>query len=262
MPYTKTVWDETVGVTPARLNNLETQYDKAVADSLPRSGGDISGNLTIANSQVVTAANIGAYAPSPANYDDRTANVTITAGSGRQFPTIAAALASLKKVNAGQRTIEVASGHVEPAGITIRDFYGAQIVIAPQGSNYSINGTVTVMSNGAKINLQSTVITGNGFFDCQNNLSVFMNNCTNNSSNSYGMWGLGGGFYNINSCQFSNHLSRGIHAGTGTIMYLSGVTGTGNGTGISSDGAIVMKDTTSTITGTTPVSKSSGGQVF
>lgn len=33
MSYTKTVWTETVAITPGRLNNLETQYDKAKADS-------------------------------------------------------------------------------------------------------------------------------------------------------------------------------------------------------------------------------------
>lgn len=33
MPYTPTVWDETTEITPARLNNLESQYLQAVADA-------------------------------------------------------------------------------------------------------------------------------------------------------------------------------------------------------------------------------------
>lgn len=33
MAYTKTIWTEATGITTARLNNLETQYDKAVAEA-------------------------------------------------------------------------------------------------------------------------------------------------------------------------------------------------------------------------------------
>ena len=33
MSYTPTVWDENTPITPARLNNLETQYELAVADA-------------------------------------------------------------------------------------------------------------------------------------------------------------------------------------------------------------------------------------
>lgn len=33
MAYTKTIWTEATGITTARLNNLETQYDKAIAEA-------------------------------------------------------------------------------------------------------------------------------------------------------------------------------------------------------------------------------------
>lgn len=55
MAYTKTIWTEATGITTARLNNLETQYDKAIAEaaSMVYDAKPVIGSYTGTGSDVI-----------------------------------------------------------------------------------------------------------------------------------------------------------------------------------------------------------------
>lgn len=54
MAYTKTTWTEATGITTARLNNLETQHDKAIAEaaSMVNNAKPVIGSYTGTGSSV------------------------------------------------------------------------------------------------------------------------------------------------------------------------------------------------------------------
>lgn len=54
MAYTKTIWTEATGITTARLNNLETQYDEAIAEaaSMVNNAKPVIGSYTGTGSSV------------------------------------------------------------------------------------------------------------------------------------------------------------------------------------------------------------------
>lgn len=74
MPYTKTTWANSPATTSplsaANLNNLETQYDEAMADSVSIVGDTMTGNLLIRNGAAASGIELGKVASSETPFID------------------------------------------------------------------------------------------------------------------------------------------------------------------------------------------------
>lgn len=233
-------------------------------DRAPIANPVFTGTPKVGSNTMIHSGNITSYVPPVENYDGRSREVIITVGPGKDFSTISAAIASLKKVNAGDRIIKVTGGYIEPSSITIANFYSGSITVMSESTSpITINGSVEVHGNDASIFLMRININGPySLFDFQSNRKVRLYECKNTvSSGQDGVWCLGGGYYYIHNCEFSNRGS-GIQTSNGSILYLERVTGTGNNVGIRTDGSLVMLHSSNSITGRTANLKLAGGQIF
>ena len=96
MPYTKTVWDENTAITPARLNNLEKQYEEAIKDAV---------------TEVISEITYYVNASSGNDNNNGTS-------SGTAFKTINKAIQVAQKQIAASITINIAAGtYVENVSI-------------------------------------------------------------------------------------------------------------------------------------------------
>lgn len=233
MPYTKETWDETVPVTPARLNNLELQYEKALADS------------------------------APLNYDDSLSAPDLTVGVGKQFASISAAINSLKKVNAGPRTITIDPGTYDET-VIINNFIGGKITLqAASGSTANIIvNDIYVNDNSAGVELSNLKISSIGAgFRFQNSGHVLLQNFdVANAASSAAISLVNIARARLIAGTVSNRGS-GITAYTSWV-YLESVSGNGNGVGIEAANGSIVQKSSSTITGTTPELKSGGSQIW
>lgn len=260
MPYTKNVWASGDVITATKLNNAETGIETVDTTKAPIANPVFTGIPKVGTATMITTDNIATYAPPPANYDDDAAQVNIFVGAGQAFTTIQSAINALKKVNAGKRDIILTGGTTFTENVTIAGFHGGKISVRG-ASACSLNGNITISDNSADINMELITITNNGFINVTNAgfVSLYQINKTVAGTNGIS---LSNGNFTMSTCTFSNQSGIAIEVYGGAILVMNTVTGTGNGTALVSRAAIIMMDAASTITGTTPQSKSNGGQIF
>ena len=120
MPYSKTVWDENTAITPARLNNLETQYEKAMEDA------------------VTEAKQMVQY------YVATTGNDNNSGASGSPFKTIQRAVNEAYKTIAGRVRINIAAG-------TYTENIEIENMMCPEVFFYGADKTTTIISGDIDI---------------------------------------------------------------------------------------------------------------
>lgn len=246
--------DSTSEVLAATPNAVKKALDTAVkvADK-----GKANGVASLGADGKVPAAQITAQ--DPTNYDGNTSRQSIFVGPGQQFTTIQAALNSLKKVNAGERELILSTGAVFNENVNIKDFHGGTITIRGNGQ-VTLNGNIDISNCTADMSLQYITLGASAnMLNAQSSNHVYFYQIRKTVSGSSAIW-CGKGRYSFSNCMFSNQAVDALSFFSGAYAALSGVTGTGNGTGISCRESIVFKDSGSTIAGATH--KSNGGQIF
>ncbi|SEK74248.1 Phage tail fibre repeat-containing protein [Paenibacillus sp. cl141a] len=183
-----------------------------------------------------------------------------------QYPTIQAAIDSLKKVNFGTRIIEVAANHIESGNVEIRGFIGGAISISTlwtgdANARFRINGNINVVNSTCTVNLSKiTLNTAGAFINCQANVELYCFDIYK-SVGGNGIWAgkctaiiIGG---NISNCTGS--AISVFNSGRCTIR---GVTGSNNSIGIDCTSGIVHIGGGFSLTASTLFSTSDGGRVF
>lgn len=249
MPYSKTTYVTGDVITATKLNNAEVGIETLDTTKAPIADPVFTGTPKVGTATMV------------ANYNDDAAQVNIFVGAGQAFTTIQSAVDSLKKVNAGKRDIILTSGTTFTENVTIAGFHGGKITVRSAATSCSLNGNITISDNSADINMELITITNDGFINVINAgfVSLYQINKTVAGTNGIG---LSNGNFTMSTCTFSNQSGNAVEVYGGAILVMNTVTGTGNGTALVSRAAIIMMDAASTITGTTPQSKSNGGQIF
>lgn len=196
--------------------------------------------------------------------DARTADVNIQVPG--QYPTIQAAIDSLKKVNFGTRNIEVAANHIESGNVEIRGFIGGAISISTlwtgdANARFRINGDINVVNSTCTVNLSRiTLNTAGAFINCQANVELYCFDIYK-SVGGNGIWAgkctaiiIGG---NISNCTGSA-----IYVFNSGRCTIRGVTGSNNSIGIDCTSGIVHIGGGFSLTASTLFSTSDGGRVF
>lgn len=196
--------------------------------------------------------------------DARTMNVNIQVPG--QYPTIQAAIDSLKKVNFGTRMIEVASSHIEGGNVEIRGFIGGTIGISTlwtgdANARFRMNGNINVSDSTCTVALSKiTLNTAGAFINCQANVELYCFDIYK-SAGGNGIWAgkctaiiIGG---NISNCT-----SSAIHVFNSCQCTIRGVTGSNNSIGIDCTSGIVHIGGGFSLTASTLFSISDGGRVF
>lgn len=196
--------------------------------------------------------------------DARTADVNIQVPG--QYPTIQAAIDSLKKVNFGTRNIEVAANHIESGNVEIRGFIGGAISISTlwtgdANARFRINGDINVVNSTCTVNLSRiTLNTAGAFINCQANVELYCFDIYK-SAGGNGIWAgkctaiiIGG---NISNCTGSA-----IYVFNSGRCTIRGVTGSNNSIGIDCTSGIVHIGGGFSLTASTLFSTSDGGRVF
>lgn len=245
---------------------LATTAFATTADNLkaPIANPVFTGTPKVGAATMVTTANIGTYAPVPAEYDGNKNTITIYCGPGQAFTTIQAAVNSLKKVNAGIREIILTAGATFTENVTVSGFHGGSIHIKGDNANVNLSGSIEVNLSSCEMYIHYITITSSaGMFNIQSPCSsLYLYQLNKTVAGSNGIWIVKANAASLNFSTFSNQTSSGIKAFDAANVVLVNVLGTGNGTGIACSAATVYKDAGSTITGTTPTSKSNGGQIW
>lgn len=259
MPYTKTTWTETTGITPERLNNLETQYDKAMADAVTEAKQEIQ------------------YYVSTSGNDNNAGT------SGSPFKTIQRAVDVAHKAIAGQVRINIAAG-TYPENVDIEDILVPKLFLYGNDETDTIIDGDIAISNAQHVQITDLqmrnsyygIIASNGLRRLQVS-SVIINNAsigisarevemvTISSSeidaNAEGIRCETVGTLAVSSTTFSEMSVGAISISGGTFAYTSGLNGSLGTVPVHRvSGSILIKGT-STITGGADT-KSSGGQIF
>ena len=259
MPYQKTIWTETTAITPARLNNLETQYEKAIADAVTEAAQEIE------------------FYVSPSGNDNNPGT------EDAPFRTIQRAVDEVAKSIAGQATIYIANGTYSET-IEIKNvlcskiyFYGAN------RDNTIINGYIGIdnaqyvrfyrmtIRNGIygvlarslrRLELQNVTINNaslNGV-DARGVEAVSINSSSINAGGKAISCAIVGNLY-VSGCAISGVSGAGISISSGTVAYTGELTGNIGSVPVHSvHGSLLFKDASS-ITGGADVT-SGGGQIF
>ena len=260
MPYTKTTWTESTGITPERLNNLETQYDKAMDEAVTEAVQEIQ------------------YYVSTSGNDNNAGT------SGAPFKTIQKAVDVAYKAIAGQVSINIAAG-AYTGDIDIENMMCPKLFLFGDDENTTIingdieinngqwvrlyqlqikNGTYGIIAlNGMrKLHLSSVIINNILTMGVQvdNTEMVIIENSSIGAGASAVRCTTVGTLY-VRSVNFSGVQTNAIDITSGTFAYTSGLTGNIGSVPVHEvDGSILMKGT-STITGGADT-KSNGGQIF
>lgn len=233
MPYEKTVWDETVPVSPGRLNNLETQYAQALADF-----------------------------PSPDNYDDRLA-ITLTVGVSKQFATIQDAINSLKKVNAAQRSLVIDPGiYNEP--IDISGFIGGTIYLRSANSAQfmSLQQSISVQRNHCLVRWSDLqVLNGATVPTFSSNYRVELSHYEKVAAGAIGLH-LSSGTYVLTNAVISNASIDAIRLFDQCKAHLQSVSGTGNSYGVNATGGSLVTRDSYSLASTNGDLKSGASQIW
>lgn len=226
--------------------------------ALPITGGNLANNLTIQGKQVVHAGNIATYAPPVENYDGRL-GIGVLVGPGRQFSTIQAAVNSLKKVSAGNRSILV-DPEVYLESVHIYGFHGGQINILCSDNNrkFSLND-IKVEDCTTKIGLYRIQVL-ESYFSVYGCLKVNIEDCI--KSNTKANMGLYADKSNValTNCAFSNCISGAVTA-INSYVTVERLSGTNNSIAFNSAYASVIVKYANSISATT-IDSRSGGQIF
>lgn len=261
MAYLRTTWASGDVITAAKLNNAEVGIETLDTTKAPIENPVFTGTPKVGAADVLTSANLSTYNP---EYDGDKNTITIYCGPGQAFTTIQAAVNSVKKVNAGIREIILTAGATFTENVTVSGFHGGAIHIKGDNANVNLSGSIDVELSSCEMYIHYITITSSGgLFNIQSGCSflyLYQLNKTVAGSN-----GITIGRANaviLNNSVFSNQTGFGLNVIACANVALTSVTGTGNGTGIACSAATVYKDAGSTITGTTPTSKSNGGQIW
>lgn len=196
--------------------------------------------------------------------DARTMDVKIQVPG--QYPTIQAAIDSLKKVNFGTRSIEVAASHIEGGNVQIRGFIGGTISISTlwtgdANARFRMNGEINVSDSTCTVALSRiTLNTADAFINCQTNIELYCFDIYK-SAGGRAIWAgkcraiiIGG---NISNCTYSA-----IYVFNSGQCTIRGVTGSNNSIGIDCTSGIVHIGGGFSLTASTLFSISDGGRVF
>lgn len=258
MPYTKTIWDENTPITPARLNNLESQYDEAIADTTAR-------------------PEITLYVNASTGNDNNDGLSSATA-----LKTIGKAIEKAQKAIAAYITINVAAG-TYTGNLTINNILASRFVIEgpPVGGVAVINGMVQI-NNVPRIQINRMTISG-GTYGVTGGLAVGevrLTNVTIQNISSIGVFLEDTKAY-ISNCTINApyciRVARvgvlyvqevalsatyvGISINTASVAYASNLTGNLGSVPVFEVNAAILFKGSSTITGGTD-EKSNGGQIF
>ena len=256
MAYTKTTWTESTGITPERLNNLESQYDKAVEDA-----------VTEATPELTYYVNAS------------TGNDTSTGlSSGAALKTIGKAIEKAQKEIAANITIEIAAG-TYAENIEIENMMCVYLYLKGNGT-VNLNGYIDIRkANQARIyNMNITGTNGIIAFDMQR-LSVdnttiaatimavqatrvgmiTINNCDLSGGECVNVTTVG--TMNISSTELDANGAAAIRLLSGTFAYTRGLTGNIGTVPVHDVSGSILVKGSSTITGGADT-KSNGGQVF
>ena len=259
MPYTKTTWTESTGITPERLNNLETQYDKAMDEAVTEAVQEIQ------------------YYVSPTGSDSNAGT------SAAPFKTIQKAVNMAYKAIAGRVRIDIAAG-------TYTGDIDIENMMCPKLFLYGNDETDTIINGGINIkNAQHVqisdlqvrnefygIVADNGLRRLQVN-SVIINNAgigisarevemvTVSSSeidaNAEGISCDTVGTLSVSSTTFSGMSTGVISISGGTFACTSGLIGSLGTVPVHRVSGSILVKGSSTITGGADT-KSNGGQIF
>ncbi len=259
MAYTKTTWTETTAITPARLNNLEKQYDEAMKDAVTEAVQEIR------------------YYVSTSGNDNNAGT------SAAPFKTIQKAVNMAYKAIAGRVRIDIAAG-TYTENVNIEDILVPNLFLyGNDETDTIIDGHISI-SNAQHVQIADLqmrngyygIVASNGLRRLQVN-SVIINNVSMGISarevemvtissseidaNVEGIRCDTVGTLTVNSTTFSNVSMSAISLSGGMVAYTSGLTGSIGSVPVHSvSGSILIKGT-STITGGADT-KSNGGQIF
>jgi len=139
MPYTKTTWTETTPITPARLNNLEKQYEEAIKDAV---------------TEVISEITYYVNASSGNDNNNGTS-------SGTAFKTINKAIQVAQKQIAALITINIEAGtYVET--VSIENMLCSYLNLNCS-SNVYINGRIEV-DNANRVKIYRANINANSYY--------------------------------------------------------------------------------------------------
>lgn len=254
MAYTKTTWTETTGITPARLNNLETQYDKAMADAVTEAKQEIQ------------------------YYVATTGNDSNAGTSVAPFKTIQKAVNMAYKAIAGRVRIDIAAGTYNE-NVDIDNMLCTYLYLRGTGT-VNLNGYIDVRnchqvsiynfnitaSNGIialdvdEVKIDSTAITATATaFQSTRSGIISIDGCDLTGGVCINAATVG--TLRVSNVDIVTSSSVAIILASGTFAYTSGLRGNiGSATVHDVSGSILIKGT-STITGGADT-KSSGGQIF
>ncbi|WP_147273221.1 hypothetical protein [Anaerobacterium chartisolvens] len=194
--------------------------------------------------------------------DGENGNDANTGLTGYPTKTIQACINKLKKINAGRRKIYIEE-NTYTENININNFHGGEIYI--QGNNVSVNGKINIYDNTANIEVLRISLndTGNQF-DIYDNGNVSLYNCYKrlpDLSSYTSSVNVSKTSLRLVNCVFQYQYIA-IYANNGAMVTLQNVDGLSNNIALYSVRSIIFKDSASEITGTTPQTKSAGGQIF
>jgi len=260
MPYTKTIWTESTGITPARLNNLETQYEKAMEDA------------------VTEAKQMVQY------YVATTGNDNNSGASGSPFKTIQRAVNEAYKTIAGRVRINIAPGtytgdvEIENLMCPLIEFFGDDETNTTIVGNIDIANAQWVRIFRLKLRDGAYgIISSNGLhkltvddviIDNKTIAGIYLANVemvevgsTSINANGHAIECRTVGNLRVNNVQISGVQASGVRISEGSFAYTSGLTGNIGSVPVHSVHASLLIKGSSTITGGADT-KSDVGQIF
>lgn len=192
--------------------------------------------------------------------------------SAKPFKTVQKAVNSLPKLlNTHTATISIAAGwYVEV--LRVSGFQGGSLVLGDAGVSVALSSIVVDSSSFVRINISTLLNTNTGGLIARNGshveilseLAIDIGGSYNSgiSATTGSIVGFTTDLFDIMGVDVSNCGFSAIYAGTGSMVHLSGITGSGSAVGLRADEGGVITYGTSSLKATTATITTKGGRIY